>query len=302
MKSYIKTIRTSADSKPVIAGHVIAKGGVGKSTTTTFQAMRLAEQGKTVLIVDIDTQEDLSKFFIPPANWEQTKQQCLSSANLVVGKFRAKEINVSSSPYLENIDILPASETLLTERNTQIDRSGEGKTGEQRQEAVKSWITDTARDMRQYLLTLPYDCIFLHFSPATTLLQTMFIWCLDVAFIPMENDYREMDMVNKTLTRLRVSKRNFVPNAKAFVYLNKYEKPAVHRTSESVLEDSLKKIQSAYTSNLITPFMPLSQTIHKAALERRAPWHRPPTGQAAKVGRVVRELIDNMNSKIEKGE
>lgn len=302
MNNYIKEVSTGAVGTTTIVGHVISKGGVGKTTVTMFQAMRLADQGKSVLIVDIDPQEDLSKSLIPATMWEKAKRDCFSSANLLVDKKRTNTISVISSPYIENIDIIPASEMLLTERNLQIDRAGEGKSGSERTAAVNTWIKSTAKGMRQYLLTLPYDYIFFNFSPSTSLLQMMFVWCLDVAFIPIENDYREIEMVNKTLTRLKASKREgFVPNVRAYVYLNKYDKPATHKTQESVLELSIQKIQSTYKDSLIKPFIPLSQTIHKAGLERRMPWVKAPTGQAAKVGRVVRDAIDEMNAKFKQG-
>lgn len=299
MSNAIKEVSVSADRKQLakIIGHVISKGGVGKSTMTTFHAMRLAEQGHSVLVVDIDTQEDFTKFYIPPEHLKKVKRECLSSADLVNAKRRTDTIKVAPS-YIENVDVIPADETLLTERNTQIDRSGAGHEGIERQKAVKGWITQTTKDMRAYLRSLPYDYIFLHYSPATTMLQNMFIFCLDVAFIPLENDFREMDMVNKTLTRLKVSRKDFVPTVNAFVYINKYEKPAQYRVNESPLDNSIKRIESTYKSNLIKPFIPLSQTIARASMERRAPWVKAPSGRAHKVGQTVKEAIDKMNSKI----
>jgi len=294
MNNPIKTIQLSTDNHPTIIGHCIAKGGVGKTSMSVFHALRLAELGYRVLVIDTDLQEQLSKAALGKY-FEVAKKNCFRSDSLFNPEKRVDEISVCESQDFEGFDVIPAHEFELAERNTQIDRVGGALSGGERSRKVAQFVEQTTHDMRQYLLQMPYDYIVIDFSPSTSLIQTMFTWCLDRAFIPIKNDELQMDMVKKTLARLSVSKKKYVKGVEAWIYINMFDKPAKTTVNVSTAVKTLDKIRNTYKSNLLTPYAPSSSTIHAAYIERRAPWVRPPSGGANKAGRVVKELIDKMN-------
>lgn len=75
------------------------KGGVGKTTTTASLGSILSAEGKRVLLVDFDSQHNLSKTFI------KEKDNSLLAA--LAGQAELPIVNIG-----ENIDLIPSSENL----------------------------------------------------------------------------------------------------------------------------------------------------------------------------------------------
>lgn len=90
-----------------VISFVNLKGGVGKTTSTINTAAILARRGKTVLLIDADSQCNLSDFF--GGGKKKTLAEVLRSAP-DSGGFAETAIRASS---MQNIDIIPADDSLM---------------------------------------------------------------------------------------------------------------------------------------------------------------------------------------------
>lgn len=83
------------------------KGGVGKTTTAFSLGVALANQGKKVLLVDTDSQSDLTTYM----GWHDQDNIPLTLADLMRQSIMDEDINVESSilHHNENVDLIPAN-------------------------------------------------------------------------------------------------------------------------------------------------------------------------------------------------
>lgn len=90
-----------------VISFVNLKGGVGKTTSTINTAAILARRGKTVLLIDADSQCNLSDFF--GGGKKKTLAEVLRSAP-DSGRFAETAIRASS---VQSVDIIPADDSLM---------------------------------------------------------------------------------------------------------------------------------------------------------------------------------------------
>ena len=93
------------------------KGGVAKTTSTANLGAVLSQEGKKVLLIDLDTQSNLTKLFKAYSMDDLTISDVLLDKDLDITK-------VIKHTDFENIDILPSSVTLaFAERKILLDVS-----------------------------------------------------------------------------------------------------------------------------------------------------------------------------------
>ena len=102
-------------SQPIITAFLCNKGGTGKTTACINMAGCLANQGKKILIVDLDPQGSASTFVENPSiNQPTISTELFSNAELT---------HLQVSKAFDNIDIIPAdSNLLIAERELHINR------------------------------------------------------------------------------------------------------------------------------------------------------------------------------------
>ncbi|MCU9810190.1 ParA family protein [Paraclostridium sp. AKS46] len=144
------------------------KGGVGKTTLTILTAMKLSKEGKKVLLIDADTQANLTQFLYKVVHDDKTLFQMLTENTT------AKEV-ILKSPVEEfkNIDIIPSdiSLSVLSEYlSTQMGR----------ERAVWRWFKNNIDDIEKY------NYIFVDLSPSYDLIARNFMLISDSIITPIE--------------------------------------------------------------------------------------------------------------------
>ena len=144
------------------------KGGVGKTTLTILTAMKLSKEGKKILLIDADTQANLTQFLYKVIHDDKTLFQMLTENT------RAEEV-ILKSPVeeFENIDIIPSdiSLSVLSEYlSTQMGR----------EKAVWRWFKNNIEVIEKY------DYIFVDLSPSYDLIARNFMLISDSIITPIE--------------------------------------------------------------------------------------------------------------------
>lgn len=144
------------------------KGGVGKTTLTILTAMKLSKEGKKVLLIDADTQANLTQFLYKVVHEDKTLFQMLTE-NATADEVILKSI----LDRFENIDLIPSdiSLSVLSEYlSTQMGR----------EKAVWRWFKNNIEAVEKY------DYIFVDLSPSYDLIARNFMLISDSIITPIE--------------------------------------------------------------------------------------------------------------------
>jgi chromosome partitioning protein len=143
------------------------KGGVGKTTLTILTSMALSKEGRRVLIIDADTQANLTQFVYKITHNDKTMFHGLAD-NLL-----AEEMVIESPmEKYKNIDIIPSdlSLSVLSEYLT---------TKVNRERSVWRWFKNNVGFLRKY------DYIFIDLSPSYDLVARNFMIVSDSIITPI---------------------------------------------------------------------------------------------------------------------
>ena len=143
------------------------KGGVGKTTLTILTSMALSKEGRRVLIIDADTQANLTQFVYKVTHNDKTMFHGLAD-NLL-----AEEMVIESPmEKYKNIDIIPSdlSLSVLSEYLT---------TKVNREKSVWRWFKNNVGFLRKY------DYIFIDLSPSYDLVARNFMIVSDSIITPI---------------------------------------------------------------------------------------------------------------------
>lgn len=144
------------------------KGGVGKTTLTALSAINLSKKGNKVLIIDADTQANLTQFLYKVFHDDKTMFEALRD------KLSVEEV-VIKSPLKKypNIDLIPSdlSLSILSEFLT---------TKTNREKSVWRWFKSNIDTLKNY------DYIFVDLSPTYDLTARNFMIISDSIITPLQ--------------------------------------------------------------------------------------------------------------------
>ena len=143
------------------------KGGVGKTTLTILTAITLSKEGKKVLIIDADTQANLTQFMYKVSHNDKTLFDGL------INSLSADQL-ILKSPVEKypNIDLIPSdlSLSVLSEYLT---------TKTTREKSVWRWFKNNIEIIKEY------DYIFVDLSPSYDLIARNFMIISDSIITPI---------------------------------------------------------------------------------------------------------------------
>lgn len=193
------------------------KGGVGKTTTTKRLALKKSQEGKKVLIIDMDEQVNITYQFIKK---EEIKKDI--SDVLLEGV----DINESIVRSKDGVDIIPSTFKLQKANNQML------------LESMK--ITPATRLKKSInQLKEDYDYILIDCPASIDLLVTNALVTADEIIIPTGTDVYSLDGISNLLEVIKDVKNNYNNKLKIKgVFLNKYKRSNIHNE----MKTSLKKI------------------------------------------------------------
>lgn len=216
------------------------KGGVGKTTITCNLAFAAAELGKTVLVIDFDSQSNSSQILTMDAAIKKTK----GGSELL---FKKDKLVFTKTAH-ENIELLHGHAWLEL-----LDPPEQG--------VLKAAET---KSMRLFIRNLPFDYVLFDTPPATGPRQVAPLFWSDMVVIPLEPDgFSQSGLSSMLETTINPVKRAINPGLIVKVILNRFKKSSLqHKETQTNLK---KKLGSLYMGEL-------SDRVHVAdSLSRSTP-------------------------------
>lgn len=166
------------------------KGGVGKTTTALNLATYLAEAGKSVLLIDLDPQANLTSGLGQSRTQEQEKDNekrktiydiILSQANIKEGVIKTRQ---------KNLDLIPAS----------IDLAGAEV------ELVGALSRETILQNALAEIKDNYDYIFIDCPPSLGILPINAFVASDLVLIPVQCEYFALEGLSQLMNTISLVK------------------------------------------------------------------------------------------------
>lgn len=181
----------------IVIGVVNQKGGVGKTTTSVNLGAALAEQGKKILLVDMDAQSNLTTHLglgpkEDPSSIEENTGPEFTVYDVLKGNKGLDSVIISRSA---NLDIVPSS-LLLSAADLELG----GKVG---RELILKRALDQVRDR--------YDIVVIDCPPALGLLSLNALAASDKIIVPVQSEYLALHGVRQLLDTIDQVKNIYNP-------------------------------------------------------------------------------------------
>lgn len=163
------------------------KGGVGKTTTTINLSACIADQGKKVLVVDIDPQGNCSSGL-----GINKDGNCVYDC--IIGGVDPRTVIVQTA--YENLDIMPSGMSLAGGEVEMVDRKN--------REFLLKGILDKVRE--------DYDFVFLDCPPSLGLLTVNALAASDGVIVPIQCEFFALEGLSQLVTTIKMVKGSINPD------------------------------------------------------------------------------------------
>ena len=263
-----RTPSAPAPARPSRAGVVLAvanqKGGVAKTTTVASLAAAWAEQGRRVLVVDLDPQACLTfSLGYDPETLEHSVHEVL------LGQERAADVVIGCE---DGFDLLPATIELATAEQLLLTRTG-------REVVLKAALAPVRRS---------YDVIVLDCPPTLGILTTVALTAAQHVLIPLQCETLSHRGVGQLLDTVHDVKRFTNRRLSVLGVL-----PTLYDARTTLGRAVLDRIGEDYGVAVIDPPIPRSVRFAEAPAVGRSILHTARrTAGAAAYREVARTLLD----------
>ncbi len=240
------------------------KGGVGKTTTAISLAAGLARKGKTVLLVDIDSQANTSKVLLP--NYQTINKNDTIYTTIL----ERKPLPVQDTD-IPNLALVP-SHILLS--NTDIELT----TALDHREARLKNQLDRVKNQ--------YDFVVIDCPPALSWLTVNAFTASDKVLIVVSPGYFELDsivQISKTIGEVR---EFFNPQLDLLGFLFTMSDPTINTST------SLQILRQTYTDKVLKTVIPRNVDIRDAHFNKKDIFGYSPNAKAAQAyDKLIAELF-----------
>jgi chromosome partitioning protein len=240
------------------------KGGTGKTSTTISLAAGLAHKGKSVLLVDIDSQANSSKVLL------RDYQKIGKDETIYTTIIDRKPLPVRST-HVQHLSIVP-SHILLS--NTDIELT----TAKDHREARLKNELDKIKGA--------YDYVFIDNPPALGWLTLNSFTASDSVLIVVSPGYFELDSLVQLAKTLEEVREFFNPNLSLLGYLFTMSEPTINTSA------SLQILRQTYTEKVLKTVIPRNTDLRDAHFQKQDIFSFNPRAKAALAyDKLIRELF-----------
>jgi len=247
-----------------IVSVVNQKGGVGKTTTALNLAAFLAEEGKFVLVVDLDPQANATSGLgmdhreIPAGTYEA-----------LIGKHRARDLICKTSH--DGLKILPATQSLA-------GAAVELVTVEEREHFLHRALLEIKND---------FDYIFIDNPPSLGIITVNGLVASDSVLIPVQAEYFALEGLGQLMGTVGLIRENIKPSLQVMgAVITMYDSRT--RLSKEVLEE----LYRYFPDKIFRSVIPRSVRLAEAPSFGKTILGYDPASKAAKAyQRLAREFL-----------
>jgi chromosome partitioning protein len=200
--SYKDTRRAFPEKQPNVIAIINQKGGVGKSTTAVNLSASLGEQGKKILVLDLDPQGNTTSGY--GIEKEELENDIYNS---LLQDFPIEDLIMSTVE--PNVFIIPATIQLAGAEIELVSLMA-------RESILKNKVNSIKKD---------FDYIFIDCPPSLGLLTVNALVAADSLLIPIQCEFYALEGVTKLLESMKMVKNRLNPNLSVFgVVLTMYDR------------------------------------------------------------------------------
>lgn len=271
-----------ADRKAKVIAVVNQKGGVAKTTSVANLGAALVKKHKKVLLIDLDPQGSLSKYFDlyifqlnihdKKTGKTETKESTLPEKNTIYGVLQQKADLVDVILNVDGIDIAPANILMAN-----ADMSLAGAMGREYllKEAVEK-VVDR------------YDFILIDCPPSLGLLTINALVASDRVLVPILSEYMALEGTSQLLDTIGIIYKKFNPNLRiSGFFLTRVD------NRRALDKQVMEKVRNTYPNHTFRTYINTNVSLAEAPTEHKDIFQYSPKSKGASDYRALaNELIE----------